>query len=74
MGGCGGYYAQWNKTEKDKYGMVSLICGILKEKKKLNLQNQSRKVVAGEGREGRVKGYTVNKVSGANVNHGDYNW
>ena len=25
-----GYYAQWNKSEKDKYDMIFLICGILK--------------------------------------------
>ena len=23
-----GYYAQWNKWEKDKYWIISLICGI----------------------------------------------
>ena len=24
----GRYYAQWNKSEKDRYWMISLICGI----------------------------------------------
>ena len=28
MDGLGGYYAKWNKSEKDKYCMISLICGI----------------------------------------------
>ena len=28
MDGLGGYYANWNKSEKDKYCMISLICGI----------------------------------------------
>ena len=28
MGGLGGHYTQWNKSEKDKYCMISLICGI----------------------------------------------
>ena len=23
-----GYYAKWNKSEKDKYCMISLMCGI----------------------------------------------
>ena len=26
--GLGGYYAKWNKSDKDKYCMISLICGI----------------------------------------------
>ena len=26
-----GHYAKWNKSEKDKYHMISLICGILKQ-------------------------------------------
>ena len=31
--GPGGYYAKWNnQTEKDKYCMISPICGILKIK------------------------------------------
>ena len=33
----GGHYAKWNKSEKNKYCMVSLVCGILKKKKKVNL-------------------------------------
>ena len=37
-----------SQTEKDRYCMVSLICGILKKKVKLvNMEN--RKVVAGAG-------------------------
>ena len=27
----GGHYAKWNKSEKDKYCMISLICGIQKD-------------------------------------------
>ena len=27
MDGPGGYYAKWNKSDKDKYSMLSLICG-----------------------------------------------
>ena len=30
MDGIGGYYVKWNKSEKEKYWMTSLICGILK--------------------------------------------
>ena len=32
MDGFGEYYAKWNKSEKDKYSMISLICGIWKMK------------------------------------------
>ena len=32
MDRAGGHYAKWNKSEKDKYYMVSLICGIQKIK------------------------------------------
>ena len=28
MDGPRGYYAQWNKSEKDKYYMTSLVCEI----------------------------------------------
>ena len=31
-----GYYAKWNKSEKDKHCMVSLICGIFKKQSKWN--------------------------------------
>ena len=27
-----GIYAKWNKSEKDKYYIISLTCGILKKK------------------------------------------
>ena len=30
--GLGGHYANWNKSEKDRYSTVSLICGISKKK------------------------------------------
>jgi len=28
MDGPGGYYTKWNKSEKDKYHMISFICGL----------------------------------------------
>ena len=28
MDGPWGHYAKWNKSDKDKYYMISLICGI----------------------------------------------
>ena len=28
MDGPGAYYAKWNKSEKNKYHMISFICGI----------------------------------------------
>ena len=39
--GTRGYYVKWNKSEKDKYHMISLTCGI-QETKKMNI---------GEGKE-----------------------
>ena len=30
MYGLGGYYAKWNKSEKDRYCMISFVCGIKK--------------------------------------------
>ena len=30
MGEPGSYYAKWNKSETDKYCMISLTCGIQK--------------------------------------------
>ena len=35
MDGPRGYYAKWNKLEKDRHGMFSLMCG--------NLKNETRK-------------------------------
>ena len=35
MDGLRGYYAESNKSEKDKYSMLSLICGIYKSLKNL---------------------------------------
>ena len=40
-----------SQTEKDKYHMISFICGFLKKKKKLNLQKQ--KIERCQGLEGR---------------------
>ena len=34
MNGPWGHYAKWNKSEKDKCYMISLVCIILKKKKK----------------------------------------
>ena len=30
MDGLRGYHTKWSKSDKDKYHMISLICGILK--------------------------------------------
>ena len=32
VGGLGGYYTSWNKLDKDKHSVFSLIYGILKVK------------------------------------------
>ena len=46
MDRVGGHYAMWNKsyTKKDKYFMVSFICGVFKKKVKI-IETHSRKVV-----------------------------
>ena len=36
MDGTTVYYPKWSKSEKDKYYMISLICGI-KETKQMNI-------------------------------------
>ena len=38
------YYAKWNKSEENKYHMISLICGIkLKKKKNQNKYTNTTK-------------------------------
>ena len=41
MDGPGEYYAKWNKSEEDKYSMLSLTCGILKVKQ-MNVLNKRK--------------------------------
>ena len=36
MNGPRQYYAKWNKSEKDKYHVISLICGTQKQMNKYN--------------------------------------
>ena len=58
MDGLGGYYTKWNKSEKDKYYVTSLLCGIekIKQTSKCNKKSSrltENKVVATSGqREG----------------------
>ena len=70
------------QTEKDKYCMISLICGILKKKKNL-IETKNRLVVArgkgwgmGEmaecGQRVYIASYKVNKFWGCNIQHDDY--
>ena len=42
--GCTNYHTNWSKSVKDKYHMISLICGIFKKKwyKWTYLQNRNR--------------------------------
>ena len=49
MDGTEGHNAKWNKSEKDKYCMTSLIHGILK-KKKIKLINIENRLVLAWGR------------------------
>ena len=41
MDGSRGYYAKWNKSEKDKYHMISLICEIWKTSQ-MNKYNETK--------------------------------
>lgn len=43
MDGFRGYYVKWNKSEKGRYHVNSLICGIEKTKQ-MNKQNRNRVV------------------------------
>ena len=40
--GLGGHYAKWNKSEKDKYCKISLLCGIQKTNKQVNKKSQNK--------------------------------
>ena len=62
MDGSRGYYAKWNKSEKDKYLMVSLVCRVHKNKTKQKHTHRYREqtgVVREEEGEGvrQVKGW-----------------
>lgn len=49
------HYLKWNKSNKDKYCVISLICGILKKNKKA-------KLIATESRIVVIKGWMVGKM------------
>lgn len=36
------YYAKWNKSEKDKYSTISLVCGIVKTKHTAYIRKQKK--------------------------------
>ena len=59
MNGPRGYYAKWNKTEKDKYCMISFICKKVEfiEIKEKNGGFQG--LEDGENEEILVKGYKL---------------
>ena len=46
MGGSRRYYAKWNRSEKDKYCMISLICRIQKKQNEQTKQNENRLIDA----------------------------
>ena len=58
-----GYCARWNKLEKDKYHMISLICGIYKNKK------TNKKEQAHRYRE-QIGGYQVGGTEGVEMGEG----
>ena len=52
-----GHYAKWNKSVKNKYLMISLMCGIFKKKNKTKfVDTENRLVIA------RVKRWRVGKM------------
>ena len=55
MDGPWGCYAKWNKTEKNKYYMIYLICGILNKqtkKDKHKKPHRYREQICGYQRQG----------------------
>ena len=53
MDELGGYYAKWNKSEKNKYCIVSLIFGTLKIKSESYGTRVEKRVRKGQGRESK---------------------
>ena len=47
MDGPRGYYAKQNKSEKDKYHMILLICGIKQTNKKQKQTHRYKKQIVG---------------------------
>ena len=64
MNGTSGYYAKCDKSEKDKYHMISFICGVQK-KKKSRLKESS--LVVGR-REGGLRGWQNGRRRSRNTN------
>ena len=58
MDGHGGHYAKWNKADKDKYCMISLICGIKKiqQTSDYNKKKQAHRHREQTSREGMEEG------------------
>lgn len=84
IGGPWGHHAKLNKSAKDKYRMISLICALWKkQKQKSKLKDtENRWVVSalgdlgvsemGEGDQNlQTSSYKMNKACGCNVQHGD---
>ena len=42
MDGPTDYHTKWSKSEKDKYHMILLICGILKKMIQMNLYTKQK--------------------------------
>ena len=45
MDGPRGYYTKWNKSEKDKYFMISLKCGQMNKLNKTVIDKEKKRVV-----------------------------
>ena len=59
MDGTWRHLTKWNKSDKDKYCMISLICGILKKKK--NSQKRKSDLLSERQREGFRNSMKVDK-------------
>ena len=80
MNGPWGHYAKWNESDKDKYSMILLICGILKNQMhKIHRRTDWWLPEVGGMKDGWnvwscSKGRTYSyKFSEYNVQYGDYN-
>ena len=63
MNETGRHYAQWSKSEKNKYWTVSLICGIFKKSWTHRKRKVEKQLPRGwEKREKLVKGYKLSAV------------
>ena len=79
-----GHYAKWNKSVKNKYLMISLMCGIFKKKKQNQICRYREQIsdCQSQAVEGRQNGwkeskgtnscYKISHKGAQGVHHNDY--